>query len=257
MYRNQRMVDVDPTGRVAYKHGGRGVAGVLGAQPLSPQHPYFELRVDDPGRRATIAIGVSHRGYALTSQPGTVHTPGWVLCCLAAGGTCSCVDIGTLRLRVARAPFPGWRAGSIGFHCDDGKVFAASGSGVRGGPTSGRGDVVGCGAEFAGTPASHAPNGEWRSRADKLRDAHLTRRLASQVHLLHPERDPRLPRQAAHLGCTVPARGPALGGRASHHQLFRAQPRRAAARTCVPPCSAGTSGGRRRGPVRPWCAASR
>ena len=71
MLHNAHNVTVSDGHRVRYKRGGAGVGGVLASQPLTPHTPYFEVTVENPGQRATIAIGVSCRGYPLSAQPGS------------------------------------------------------------------------------------------------------------------------------------------------------------------------------------------
>ena len=144
MLHNAHNVTVSDGHRVRYKRGGAGVGGVLASQPLTPHTPYFEVTVENPGQRATIAIGVSCRGYPLSAQPGSYLVDEHVSSQCGLGRYTRLI-----RCHALTRP-AGWRRGSVGFHCDDGKVFAAGATRATG-PTSGRGDVIGCGAEFAGT----------------------------------------------------------------------------------------------------------
>ncbi|GAB1605036.1 SPRY domain-containing protein 3-like isoform X1 [Argonauta hians] len=79
--------------------------------PLDPTYHYFELEIIDPGENCSIAIGLAHRDYP-------------------------------------KHRYPGWNAGSIAYHADDGKVFVGSGIGEPFGPECHKGDRMGCGITF-------------------------------------------------------------------------------------------------------------
>ena len=87
---------------------------VLSQERLTPQQPYFEVKIINHCTRG-IGIGLSEREFSEGNMPG-------------------------------------WFVGSIGFHTDDGYIFLGKGgSGVPFGPTSSIGDIIGCGVIFSGT----------------------------------------------------------------------------------------------------------
>lgn len=83
----------------------------IAAEPVSPDHCYFEMEIVDAGRRTAMGIGLVPYEYPMDSMPG-------------------------------------WRQFSIGYHADDGNLFKAVGKGSPFGPTSGVGDRMGCGVKF-------------------------------------------------------------------------------------------------------------
>merc|ERR1712110_699200 len=108
-----------------YVGRGKSVADVGLAQakhPICTRHRYFEIEIIDPGLRCYISIGLARKDY-----PKNRH--------------------------------PGWQRGSIGYHADDGKVFAGSGAGAPFGPRCHKGDIMGCGVIFP-------RNYEFRSDSD-------------------------------------------------------------------------------------------
>ncbi|KAL3841690.1 hypothetical protein ACJMK2_019799 [Sinanodonta woodiana] len=83
----------------------------VAADPLSPEENYFEVEILDTGVIGAIGVGLVPQKYPMDSQPG-------------------------------------WRAFSVGYHADDGKVFRACGFGRPFGPKCSVGDRVGCGIKF-------------------------------------------------------------------------------------------------------------
>jgi len=82
--------------------------------PITTRHHYFEIEIVDPGHNCYIAIGLAGKNYP-------------------------------------KNKLPGWNPGSIGYHADDGKVFAGSGKWkVKWpfGPRCDKGDIMGCGVLF-------------------------------------------------------------------------------------------------------------
>ena len=69
------------------------------------------------------------------------------------------ISIGLARKDYPKNRHPGWQRGSIGYHADDGKVFAGSGAGAPFGPRCHKGDIMGCGVIFP-------RNYEFRSDSD-------------------------------------------------------------------------------------------
>ena len=78
---------------------------------ISKEHPYFEVEVDDEGRECAIGIGLARADYPL-----------------------SCL--------------PGWRPGSIGYHCQDGCLFEGKDIGQPIGEPVAKGDRIGCGIDY-------------------------------------------------------------------------------------------------------------
>lgn len=82
-----------------------------GLEPLTPSNHYFELKILDSGKEGWIAIGLGKSTYPLTKHPG-------------------------------------WNAGSVGYHADNGHLYKEKGNGDPFGPTCTTGDVMGCGIKF-------------------------------------------------------------------------------------------------------------
>ncbi|XP_077978116.1 SPRY domain-containing protein 3-like [Glandiceps talaboti] len=94
----------------------RRVGLYIAAEPLTPDHSYYEVELIDTGELGTIGVGLVHKDYKLERQPG-------------------------------------WVADSIGYHADDGKLFKPNGHGRDGhgrpfGPKCHSGDKIGCGIKF-------------------------------------------------------------------------------------------------------------
>lgn len=101
-------------------------ASVRADQPIPPQAGvyYFEVTVISRGQKGYIGVGFSTRN----------------------------VDLERL---------PGWNTESYGYHGDDGKAFASSGTGQAYGPRFTSGDVIGCGIDFVARRAFFVKNGQW------------------------------------------------------------------------------------------------
>ena len=80
-------------------------------EPLSLTNHYFELKILDSGGEGWIAIGVGKSTYPLNRHPG-------------------------------------WNAGSVGYHADNGHLYKGKGQGDQFGPPCGVGDIMGCGIRF-------------------------------------------------------------------------------------------------------------
>lgn len=94
---------------IRYKENQRNEVGVFQVikQPLTPSQPYFEVHIVKEGEQCAIGVGIARKDYPLNKQPG-------------------------------------WRHGSVAYHCDDGKLYKESGS-RHFSEAAKKGDVVGCG----------------------------------------------------------------------------------------------------------------
>ena len=77
-------------------------------RPMNHSFSYYEVTVVNNGSKGTIAVGLASCDYPLESQPG-------------------------------------WKVGSVAYHCDDGKLYMTSGRGQKFYMPSKQGDVIGCG----------------------------------------------------------------------------------------------------------------
>ena len=91
--------------------GKREVGVVKILEPMSPLLNYFEYEIIDRGEKCAIGIGVGELEYPLDRMPG-------------------------------------WNEKGIGYHADDGYLYNQSGFGIQLGPTSTKGDRMGCGVDF-------------------------------------------------------------------------------------------------------------
>ena len=97
-----------------YAGMGGGVQDVGIAQsryPLNRTNHYFELEIVEEGSLGAVAIGLGKTTYPLHRHPG-------------------------------------WNAGGVGYHADDGKLFTGRGQGDPFGPKCTAGDRMGCGVKF-------------------------------------------------------------------------------------------------------------
>uniref|UniRef100_A0A2P2I4T9 SPRY domain-containing protein 3-like n=1 Tax=Hirondellea gigas TaxID=1518452 RepID=A0A2P2I4T9_9CRUS len=131
-----RLHDVKLSGQcVSYRGRGQQIEDIglaVAKHALSPASHYFQLQILDPGKHTYITIGITKKKY-----PRRCH--------------------------------PGWRAGSVAYHADDGKVFTGS-SAMKGtdfGPPCGKGDVMGCGILF---PRDYCHNNYLNSYDDSSGD---------------------------------------------------------------------------------------
>ncbi|OWF36364.1 SPRY domain-containing protein 3-like isoform X1 [Mizuhopecten yessoensis] len=98
---------------LSYAPNNRFSVGLyVAGEPLTPEDYYFEVEILDIGNRGTIGVGLVPQRYPLDAQPG-------------------------------------WRAFSVGFHADDGKLYKANGFGKPFGSKSQTGDRIGCGIKFS------------------------------------------------------------------------------------------------------------
>lgn len=102
-------VDGDIISYVANEHNKVGL--YRAAEPLNAEDNYFEVEILDTGNLGTIGVGLVPQRYPMDSQPG-------------------------------------WRAFSVGYHADDGKLYKAHGFGKPFGFKSQVGDKIGCGIKF-------------------------------------------------------------------------------------------------------------
>ena len=86
---------------------------------LDRQHHYFEMSLLSSGKEGWFAIGLARITYPLYRHPG-------------------------------------WNAGSVGYHADNGHLYKARGHGEPFGPTCTEGDTMGCGIDFPLEDASGA-----------------------------------------------------------------------------------------------------
>ncbi|KAK3101514.1 hypothetical protein FSP39_004141 [Pinctada imbricata] len=97
---------------ISYQTNRHNLVGVyIAGDPLTAENYYFEVEILDIGTFGTIGVGLVPQQYPTDSQPG-------------------------------------WRAFSVGFHADDGKLYKSNGFGKAFGPKSQAGDRIGCGVKF-------------------------------------------------------------------------------------------------------------
>ncbi|XP_065198737.1 SPRY domain-containing protein 3-like [Sycon ciliatum] len=89
---------------------------------ISPEFNYFEIEIISWGMEGRIGLGLAHSDYPLGNMPG-------------------------------------WHAGSIGYHADDGCLFHENGHGCQFGPECAVGDRMGCGVEFSGAGGDDGGSG--------------------------------------------------------------------------------------------------
>lgn len=101
------------------------VGAVQANRPVPPQRLlyYFEMTVEDGGRRGAIAIGFTDENFSTDNQPG-------------------------------------WEPNSYGYHGDDGRLFHGDGFGDPFGPTFSTGDTVGAGINYAAQEMLFTKNGQ-------------------------------------------------------------------------------------------------
>ena len=109
-------------------------------EPLTPSNHYFELKILDSGKEGWIAIGLGKSTYPLTRHPG-------------------------------------WNAGSIGYHADNGQLYREKGEGDPFGPACTAGDIMGCGMKF---PKGFSDFDYFSQSADDIRDG-LNSELSEDV----------------------------------------------------------------------------
>ncbi|KAK9899895.1 SPRY-domain-containing protein [Cystobasidium minutum MCA 4210] len=104
----------------------KDAAAVRADYPIPPLTGiyYFEVDIVSKGQKGYIGIGFSSRA----------------------------VDLERL---------PGWNPESYGYHGDDGKAFACSGTGQAYSERFGSGDIIGCGIDFVAKRAFFVKNGKW------------------------------------------------------------------------------------------------
>lgn len=100
-------VDGDTVSYIGNQANDVGVFQMCG-QCLSDSFPYFEVTVMNYGSKGSIAVGLADCNYPLTCQPG-------------------------------------WKAGSVSYHCDNGELYMESEHGQSFYKPSRQGDVIGCG----------------------------------------------------------------------------------------------------------------
>ncbi|KAH9494571.1 SPRY domain-containing protein 3 [Bulinus truncatus] len=87
------------------------VGQFISASPLTPNCNSFSFEIIDTGKRSIIAIGVCPRNYPATNLPG-------------------------------------WKAGSVGYHADNGGIYVALGTAVKESEPCTDGDVMKCEVNF-------------------------------------------------------------------------------------------------------------
>ncbi|XP_057829460.1 ran-binding protein M homolog isoform X2 [Cryptomeria japonica] len=92
--------------------------------PIKKLLYYFEMYVENKGRRGKVSIGFTDQQFNKHRQPG-------------------------------------WETHTFGYHGDDGKVFHDSGHGMRFGPTYTTGDTVGAGINKASQDVFFTKNGKF------------------------------------------------------------------------------------------------
>eukprot|EP01045_Picozoa_sp_COSAG04_P011031 COSAG04_NODE_696_length_11062_cov_47.390769_10_plen_1261_part_00 len=111
---------------------------------------YFEVRVTDGGEQDVVCVGVAPEGNLTPAGSCLPH--------LSSAGAPFEMSLSLAGYNSGarhRVPQPGWEAGSVGYHGDDGGLFVENGSAATAVPlagdnarTFGAGDVVGCGVTF-------------------------------------------------------------------------------------------------------------
>ena len=97
---------------------------------ISRTNHYFELEILDSGQNGWIAIGLAKSTYLLTKHPG-------------------------------------WCAGSVGYHADNGHIYKEKGQGDPFGSTCTVGDVMGCGVRFTSECSTGKPSSIDEETADE------------------------------------------------------------------------------------------
>lgn len=95
--------------------------------PIDRTNHYFEMEILGTGTHGALAIGLAKTTYPLHRHPG-------------------------------------WNAGAVGYHADDGKLFVEKGHGDPFGPTCTEGDTMGCGIQFSPCGAEEAER--WSSGSE-------------------------------------------------------------------------------------------
>ena len=113
-----------------------------GINPMSATNHYFELEILDGGAGCSIAIGLAKLTYPLHRHPG-------------------------------------WNAGAIGYHADDGQLFQERGVGREYGPVCSAGDIMGCGVRFTSSTGGIEDSGSES-------DTSLPEEESMQVNLFRP-----------------------------------------------------------------------
>ena len=112
-----KLIDVIGNNLLKYGSDEPGRDGVYQSliRPMSPEFSYYEVTVKNYGTRGAIAVGLARRNYPLTEMPG-------------------------------------WKNGSIAWHCDDGDLYVESENPSPKQPCTPCqvyvGDVIGCGIDF-------------------------------------------------------------------------------------------------------------
>lgn len=109
---------------IGWGQHGYDVGAVQANRPVPPQRLlyYFEMTVEDRGRRGAIGIGFSDENFDTHHQPG-------------------------------------WDPNSYGYHGDNGRVYRERGWGDPFGPTFSTGDTVGAGINYAAQEILFTKNG--------------------------------------------------------------------------------------------------
>jgi len=126
-------------------------------------------RRSDMVRRGAATAVLDHDSFRLRALPAAPALLYYEITLLNAGEqSMGCIGFGPRRTRRDRAP--GWDAGSIGYHGDDGKLFCAGllGNGTSYAETWQAGDVIGAALDRAGKRVFFTRNGV------KLRDVDVT-----------------------------------------------------------------------------------
>ena len=107
-------IDASPDGTLRFTGTQYGDVGVYQAKgrPFSSEFAYYEVKILEWGECGRIGVGLAHARYSLRRQPG-------------------------------------WDSNSIAYHCDDGRLYQATGFGRRFAAPAEVGDVIGCGIDYA------------------------------------------------------------------------------------------------------------
>ena len=108
---------------------GYSVGGIRMKQAMSPEWNYFEVTLTSTHKDGAIGIGIGHERYQLSSMPG-------------------------------------WDAGSIGYHSDDGGLFHEAGFPKLRRLTCTTGDRMGCGVDFSPSDDGHVR--VWFTKNDEM-----------------------------------------------------------------------------------------
>ncbi|XP_041365187.1 SPRY domain-containing protein 3-like [Gigantopelta aegis] len=117
-----------------------------------PKHPRFERLNVDGDIISFIPNDANKVGLYMSAVPITAQDNYFEVEIIDTG-MLGCIGIGLVPFRYSLEAQPGWNAGSVGYHADEGKLFKACGFGKIFGPKCHAGDRLGCGIKPSGAEA--------------------------------------------------------------------------------------------------------